>query len=67
MDGKKVQLGGTVDLGGALTGTVVAVIEEGAGPNELVSQGWRHLAAGALLHLPGFGLVHHLYTDMILL
>lgn len=43
MDGKKVQLGGTFDLRGALTGAVVAVIEEGAGPTS-----WCRRAGGIL-------------------
>ncbi|RRU19762.1 hypothetical protein EGJ34_05410 [Stenotrophomonas sp. 278] len=56
-------LGDIVDLGGGLTGTIVAVIDDAAYADGFPKEEWEYLGIGALLEASGFGLVHYPATD----
>lgn len=63
LDGRKVLLGDLVDLGGGMSGVVVAVIDDGAYASGISAKEWEYLGQGVLLDAPGFGLVHYLNAE----
>lgn len=58
MDGKPVLVGDKVDLGGGLTGIVVAVIDVGEYSSGYDAEEWRYLSVGALVESTEGGLIH---------
>ena len=62
-DGKPVLLGDKVDLGGEMTGTVVAVIGAGEFSSGYPASEWSYLSLGVLVESPEGGLLHYTSTD----
>lgn len=58
IDGKPVLLGDKVDLGGGMTGIVVAVIDAGQFSSGYPSDEWSYLSTGALVESAEGGLIH---------
>lgn len=57
-DGTEVLLHDRVDLGGGMTGSVVAVFDNGRYTPDYPKEHWGHLAQGALVKSSEMGLVH---------
>jgi len=58
IDGKSVLLGDRVDLGGGMTGVVVAVIDVGEFSSGYPADEWSYLSVGALVESSEGGLIH---------
>ncbi|HYQ23156.1 hypothetical protein [Stenotrophomonas sp.] len=52
-------LGDLVDIGGGMSGVVVAVIDDGACASGISAKEWQYLGQGVLLDAPGFGILHY--------
>jgi len=63
-DGFEVLLHDRVDLGGGMTGTVVAVLDTGMYTPDYLEEHWGYLAQGALVKSSEMGLVHFPYPDV---
>lgn len=63
-DGIEVLLHDQVDLGGGMTGSVVAVFDTGMYTPDYLEEHWGHLAQGALVKSPQMGLVHFPCPDV---
>ncbi|MGY8564430.1 hypothetical protein L0938_13530 [Paracidovorax citrulli] len=63
-DGFEVLLHDQVDLGGGVTGTVVAVLDTGMYTPDYLEEHWGYLAQGALVKSSEMGLVHFPYPDV---
>lgn len=59
VDGKSVLLGDKVDLGGGMTGVVVAVIDAGEFFSGYPAGEWSYLSVGALVESVEGGLIHY--------
>lgn len=57
-DGQEVSLGDQVQLGGGMTGSVVAVIDTGEYSKGYLMEEWSCLLKGVLVMSPEAGLVH---------
>ncbi|AWV06538.1 hypothetical protein [Marilutibacter maris] len=68
-DGTAVLIGDRVDLGGGMTGVVVAVIATGEFSVGYSADDWRYLRAGVLIESPQAGAVHYpdAWTGLVLL
>lgn len=58
-DGQSVLLGDKVDLGGGLTGMVVAVIDASEFSGRYLASEWEYLLFGALVESEECGLIHY--------
>ena len=58
-NGEPVLLGDKVDLGGGMTGIVVAVIDTSDFSSGYSAEEWGYLLAGALVESPEGGLMHY--------
>lgn len=63
LNGERVLLGDKVDLGGDMTGIVVAVIEDGLFAEGISPDEWSYLLVGALVESPEAGLMHYINAD----
>lgn len=63
IDGSSVVLGDRVNLGGGMTGVVVAVIDDGAYSSNYPADQWSYLSVGALVESLEGGLVHRLDAE----
>ena len=62
-DGRPVRVGDIVDLGNAMTGVVVAVIDDGAFSPGFPSSEWGYLEEGVLLESKSIGVLHITYAS----
>lgn len=60
LDGREVHVGDSVDIGGGMSGIVVAVIDSGKYGFDYPEAEWEYLKVGALVESPEMGL---LYVD----
>jgi len=58
-NGEPVLIGDKIDLGGGMTGTVVAVIDAGEFSNKYPASEWSYLSIGALVESPEGGIIHY--------
>ncbi len=63
-DGFEVLLHDQVDLGGGMTGSVVAALDAGMYTLDYLEEHWGHLAQGALVKSSEMGLVHFPCPDV---
>ena len=57
-DGRPVRVGDIVDLGNAMTGVVVAIIDDGVYSPGYPESEWSYLGEGAMLESKELGLLH---------
>ena len=58
-DGGDLRIGDHVSLGGDMSGTIVAVIEDGVFSAEFPAFEWRYLESGFLVLSPEAGIIHY--------
>lgn len=59
LDGRPVQLGDKVSLGGGMLGEVVAIIDVSTYAEGYVESEWKYLEKGVLVHTLEAGLIHY--------
>jgi hypothetical protein len=59
LDGRRIQIGDQVELGGGMAGIVVGCLEEGEFSAEFNGEDWKFLVKGVLVKSPEAGLIHY--------